>query len=132
MLVLERGESVRDVLTTAATDHEWGSAVIISGLGAVTNITCGDYDVPTKSYRMQTYDTPHEVVSLTGNLTTKEGQPFWHLHGVFSNEHNETRAGHLEAATVAITLELAILITPATLMREYDATTGLFLIAPSS
>lgn len=106
------------------------SAATISAIGAVENAEVCFYDLPTKSYICKTMCDPHEVLSLSGNVTIKEGKPFVHAHTVLSNKEGRVSGGHLKEATVAVTLEVTLIPLSGTYERRLDESIGLFLIPP--
>lgn len=131
MLVLQKGENVIASLTHYCQEYGVQNA-IMSGIGAVEYIKCGYYDLQNRVYHFTEYQALYEVVSLTANVMLKEGVPFVHMHGVFSDTENHTFGGHVEEMRVGVTLEIHCSILPTQLHRAYDEETGLFLIASST
>lgn len=129
MLILERGEELQASLQTFAAESGIKSAWL-SGLGGAMKVTLGFYSLESKSYEWKEFDEPLEIVSLTGNLTLSEGQPFWHVHGVFSGRDYQTVGGHVKSMTVGLTGELHITPISPELHRDFhDDITGLNLIS---
>lgn len=126
-LILKRGEPVIESITNVARAESIENA-LISGLGAVTDIRCGYYDLRSKEYHFRDYPELYEVVSLAGNIALKEGQPFVHLHAVFTDHENHAFGGHVQEMTVGVTLEVALTLLPTAHARQYDEETGLHLI----
>lgn len=129
VLILERGEELQSSLQAFATESGMKSAWI-SGLGGAMKVTLGFYSLESKSYEWKEFDEPLEIVSLTGNLSLSDGQPFWHVHGVFSNRDYQAVGGHVKSMTVGLTGELHITPISPELHRDFhDDITGLKLIS---
>lgn len=128
--VLDRGEELHEQLGIL-TKNNGLTAAWLSGLGGAMNVTLGFYDLSTKSYKWQDFNEPLEIVSLTGNLSIKDGQPFWHVHGVFSGADYKAISGHVKSMTIGLTGELRIEPLEVQLERSLDETTGLQLLQNS-
>ncbi len=129
VLILERGEELQSSLQAFAAKSGVKSAWL-SGLGGAMKVTLGFYSLESKSYEWKEFDEPLEIVSLTGNLSLSEGQPFWHIHGVFSNRGYQAVGGHVKSMTVGLTGELHITPISLELHRDFhDDVTGLKLIS---
>ncbi|HUB07548.1 MAG TPA: DUF296 domain-containing protein [Myxococcales bacterium] len=79
----------------------------IRGLGAFEEAELVEYDQAKKVYKpSQTFRAAMELLSLQGNVSEKDGQPFLHLHAVVSREREdqarriEVLGGHLVRAVV--------------------------------
>ena len=59
----------------------------ISGLGAVNHFVVGVFDVLKKEYFANTFNGLFEIVSLTGNISQKNNNPYLHIH--FSSATSE-------------------------------------------
>lgn len=127
IVVLDRGEELHEKLSELTRTAEL-KAAWLSGLGGAMNVTLGFYDLSSKSYEWREFNEPLEIVSLTGNLSIKDGQPFWHVHGVFSGPTYQAISGHVKSMTVGLTGELHIQPLDADLIRTHDETTGLELL----
>jgi uncharacterized protein len=127
LLVLQRGEELHEALLAYARDTSLTSAWI-SGLGGASGATLGFYDIETKSFEWKEIDEPLEIVSLTGNLSLVDGEPFWHIHGAFSGRDFQTVSGHIKSLRVGLTCELHITSLGLSLHRDFDDTTGLKLL----
>jgi predicted DNA-binding protein with PD1-like motif len=128
VLVLKRGEELMESLDTFT--HKTGLASAwLSGVGGAAKATIGFYDIETKTYQWKEHDEPLEIISLTGNLAIVDGQPFWHIHGVFSGSNLQAIGGHVRSLIISLTGELHITPLAVPLQRTFDETTGLKLIA---
>jgi hypothetical protein len=79
----------------------------VRGLGAFEEVELVEYDQQKKVYKAtQTFRAAMELLSLQGNVSEKDGQPFLHLHAVVSREREdqvrriEVLGGHLVRAVV--------------------------------
>lgn len=127
IVVLEKGEEVIHTLTQYCKDNAIEYAYF-RGVGAVDKLECGYYELGEKQYHFTIYDQMLEVVSMTGNVMLKDGEPFVHVHGVFTDTTNNAFGGHIKEMRVGVTLE--IILTPLTSHtdRQLDDDIGLFLI----
>ncbi len=127
LIVLDQGEAVIATLSSYCA-KEGIAAASLTGIGAVTNVECGYYNLDTREYVFTTYPLLYEVVSLSANVALKEGVPFVHMHAVFSDTTNHTFGGHVAEMIVGVTLEIVLSRYPGSLTREYDKNTGLYLL----
>lgn len=68
-----------------------------------------------------------EILSLKGNISIKDGEPFLHLHIVLSKEDFTCIGGHLyEAEVFAFEFEI-VEFEGNSFQRGFDEDTGLFL-----
>lgn len=131
---LEAGERVHDSLRVIAEEHGIATAWI-TGLGAFRWLELAEYDQDAQVYRpSKRIDTPCEILTLTGNLSFRDGQPFAHVHVTVSREVGdriEVLGGHLvDGEVFACELRLEV-FDDLLLDRARDDTTGLALWAPA-
>lgn len=127
LLILKKGEDFHSVLNTFAKDNELQSAWL-EGVGGSGPIELGFYEIGNRDYKWRHFEGPLEVVSLTGNLAYVDGEPFWHVHGVFGNNEFGCHGGHVKSLEVGLTLELNITQQPHKNVRKFDDETGLKII----
>jgi uncharacterized protein len=124
---LEIGDKVHDAIldfcNMESVETGW-----ITGLGAIKDISLGYYNLDTKLYGFQKYSEIYEVMGLIGNIALIENKPFLHIHTSVSDENNQTFSGHLEYATVAVTLELRITAYQESISRLFEDAVGLRLL----
>ncbi|WP_373531834.1 PPC domain-containing DNA-binding protein [Vampirovibrio sp.] len=105
----------------------------VNVIGALDRGTISYYHQQEKVYRHHPLNGDYEIVSCTGNISLKDGQPFAHLHIVLSDTSYQTWGGHLWPGTVSVFAAEFVLFelageTPAeTLNRCPDVETGLAL-----
>jgi predicted DNA-binding protein with PD1-like motif len=88
----------------------------------------GFYDCEAQKYENFVFEKPMEVLSLVGNVSLKDGQPFIHAHITLSDEKGQSFGGHLMEGTIVFAAEFIIEeLEGENLEREFDKTTGLAL-----
>lgn len=101
----------------------------VTGMGAVQRATIAYYDQKAMQYSTIEFSEPMEIVSLYGNISTKDGKPFAHVHLVLSDENGNGKGGHLlPGNTPVFACELTVEeFDGPPLIRETDQRTGLTL-----
>lgn len=82
---LDPGEEIIASVLKIAKDEDIRFAEI-SAIGAVGRAVFGLYDLEEQKYHSLTFVQPLELVSLNGNLSRKDGEPYLHLHAAFADE----------------------------------------------
>lgn len=124
---VERGEKVMETLTEFCKKEGIKNATI-SAIGAAKDVTCGYYALDEKKYYFTNYPELVEVVSLTGNVMLKDGEPFLHVHAVFTDTKNQAFGGHVQELSVGVVLEVVLTTYDTDIARELDDGIGLFLM----
>lgn len=108
VLRLDPGEEVcASVLAVAKKENI--PCASVSAIGATNDFTVGVFDLTKKSYDLFKYDDGnYEIASLTGSLSTMNGEPYQHLHMVCAGGKGQVAAGHLVSATISLTAEIMI------------------------
>ncbi len=97
-------------------------------IGAVQRAVAGFYDSEAEKYENFVFEKPMEVLSLTGNVSLKDGQPFIHAHITLGDEKGQSFGGHLMEGTTVFAAEFIIQeFEGEDLERKFDKTTGLAL-----
>ena len=122
---LTHGSDLIEEVTAFCAEHQIRLGRI-EAIGAVTQARVGFYDHHTREYLYITYDTPLEILCLTGNISLKDGVPMVHAHVTLADENGHAMGGHLAAGTSVFACEFTIheYIGPP-LKRTYDDVTGL-------
>jgi len=106
----------------------------VKAIGAVQKARVGYYDQGKKEYRILEFDEPLEVISLIGNISLKDGQPFVHAHIALMRKDGSMLGGHLVEGCKIWALEYIIneMMTEDEKLfeRKYDEDTALYLWAP--
>lgn len=126
LLQLFKGEEIFSSLVQFAKDQDLKSG-LISGIGAVNEITVGYFDVEKKGYPKNQFKETHELLSCKGNFSLNDGEPFPHCHIVFCDTEQRAYGGHLFAATVAVTAEFYIITDHQKVVRGYNEDIGIAL-----
>lgn len=124
---LERGEEIVASVLALVKQYDI-RAGSVSGIGAISGAVLGFFNPATKEYREISYAEPLEILSLSGNLSTKDGAPYAHLHASLGRETGEAIGGHLVSAKVSATAELIIQPLNGTLERQFSEEIGLNLL----
>ena len=67
----------------------------INALGAINDFTVGVYKIYEKKYYSNSFKGYYEITSLTGTISTMDGEYYAHLHMSAGNEKGEVFGGHL-------------------------------------
>lgn len=104
LIRLDLGEEIYSGLTEFLKKEgiRFGS---LRGIGAAKDVELGYLDTETRQYLRKKFAEEMEILSLSGNVTVKEGSPFLHLHGVFSGRTFQLQGGHFFQGTVSGTAE---------------------------
>lgn len=124
ILRIDKGENIVSSIKNFCKDNniKLGS---ISAIGAATNIKIGYFDLNTKVYNETVFDGKYEITSLLGNLTTKDNEPYLHLHINFSGEDCVTYGGHFVEGTVTAVCEIILTQLDGQITRYLDEVSGL-------
>lgn len=124
---IDKGEEVVKSITEFCTKEGMQNAHF-TGIGAVDVLKCGYYNLEEKQYHFTDYAEPLEVVSLTGNVMQKDGAPFVHVHGVFTDTENKAFGGHIVEMRVHVVLEVMLTPLSSKIERHLDECIGLALM----
>lgn len=107
---VDLGEEINESLVSFLKLEEINFGAI-RGIGAAKDVELGYLDMATKQYVRKKIDEELEILSLSGNITNKEGAPFLHMHGVFSDREFRVHGGHFFKGTVSCTGEFTITLS---------------------
>ena len=124
---IDRGEEIIEKVREVA-EKEHIRLASVEALGATDDFTVGVYDVDSKHYDSKTFTGPHEIVSLTGTITEKDGAFYQHLHMSAGNRDCAVVGGHLNRAVVSATCEMVIRVIDGAVDRSPDPAIGINLI----
>ena len=128
LLVLRKDQWLVKELTEFAkrTGIRGGS---IHGIGALKNVELGFYHLDTKSYERKTFNgEDFELISLHGNFTLRDNEPYVHVHCSLGRSDFSVIGGHLFDGQVAVTAEIAVAPFGRMPQRQLDPEVGLQLI----
>jgi len=103
-----------------------------TAIGAVGAAALGFYRPEDHTYTVTKVAKQAEVVSLAGNIGSKNGKTAVHTHGVISLEDGTCIGGHIFYATAWLTVEIVVTECPDAAIREHDQESGLWLFKPDS
>lgn len=127
VVVLDKGEEVATSLLAFARREEVLSAHF-TAIGAFSEIVLGFFDPERREYDEIPVREQVEVLGLTGNFTTQDGEPRLHAHVVVGKRDGSAHGGHLLRGLVFPTLEVVVVEVAGALQRRVDPETGLALI----
>ena len=120
----DKGEELLESLRAVA-EKENIRLASVSALGAVDDFTVGVYKVDEQKYYSNSFAGWFEIVSLTGTISTMNGEYYAHLHMSCGNDRGEVFGGHLNRARISATCELVITVIDGTVERQKDEAVGL-------
>ena len=118
-------EIIEQVQCVAKQEHILLASV--EALGAINDFTVGLFDTEEKKYHSNHFQGAFEIVSLTGTISTKDGEFYQHLHMSAGNRKGEVFGGHLNSAIVSATCEMVIHVIDGEADRYFDEKIGLNL-----
>jgi len=128
LIVVPKGEKLVATLTREVSELGLKGG-LVSGLGALIDVELGYYHLHEKNYLRKTFsEMDYELISLTGNISLKEGSPYIHVHAALGDDQFRVFGGHLFEATVAVTAEISIIPLGKMPVRELDPRLGLATI----
>ena len=124
---MDRGEEIVSSLTEFCRKEQIKLGTV-EALGASDHVVIGLYDVEARQYHKHSFDGPMEITSLLGNISTKEGETYLHLHINLCREDMSVIGGHLNECRVSATCEMFERKLEGAVERKLDeAVTGLNL-----
>ncbi|MBQ8200524.1 MAG: DNA-binding protein [Clostridia bacterium] len=126
LMRVDRGEEVLAQLKAMAIQENVRLASV-RALGAVNDFTVGVFKTREKKYYANRFTGDHEIVSLTGTISTMSGEYYAHLHMSAGDEQGRVFGGHLNEAVVSATCEMVVQIIDGEVDRAFDEDVGLNL-----
>lgn len=121
---LDKGEEILEQLEIIAKKENIKLASV-SALGATNDITVGVFRTGEKKYYANSFQGDMEIVSLTGTVSTMNGQYYAHLHMSAGDTEGKVFGGHLNRAVISATCEMVISIIDGEVDREFNEAVGL-------
>lgn len=97
-------------------------------IGSASDVDLAYFDTESKDYDIKGFKEFLEIVTITGNISIKNEQPFCHAHGIFSKSNMETIGGHIHRCVISATCEVILFVGEGEIKREFDDKTGLYLL----
>lgn len=123
---IDKGEEILEQLKIIAGKEQIKLAGV-QALGAVSQFTAGVFKTAEKQYDSNVFKGNFEIVSLTGTISTMNGEFYSHVHMSAGNEKGEVFGGHLNNALVSATCEMVITVIDGTVERAFNEEVGLNL-----
>lgn len=121
---LDKGDMIAQSLLEVAK-KEGVTLASVSGIGATDDFEVGVFDLTRSDYEHFRFRGNHEIVSLVGNLTTKDGAPYLHLHITCAGEGGKIVGGHLFDGKISLTAEIFLRKSAGRAERLRDETLGI-------
>ena len=124
-----RGSGLQDAFCNLVDEHGLRTAWV-NAIGAFEWIELTEYDQTERRYEEAHRFERCELLSMQGNLSERDGEPFWHLHATVSvreDGRDVTYGGHVVDGSI-FALEFRIdCFDELSLRRANDEATGLQL-----
>lgn len=125
---IDKGEEILEQLQAVAVKENVRLASV-RALGAVNDFTVGVFKTGEKKYYANRFTGDHEIVSLTGTISTMQGEFYAHLHMSAGDEQGRVFGGHLNRAVVSATCEMVVHVIDGSVDRRFNEDVGLNLFA---
>ena len=123
---IDKGEEILTQLKNIALKEDIKLASV-RALGATDDFTVGVFKVDEKKYYANHFTGDFEIVSLTGTISTMNGEYYAHLHMSAGDEQGRVFGGHLNEAIISATCEMVIEVIDGQVDRVRDESVGLNL-----
>lgn len=123
---MDKGEEILEQLKAVAQAEQVKLAGV-SALGAVNSFTVGVFKTGEKKYYSNSFEGDFEIVSLTGTVSTMDGEFYSHLHMSAGDCEGKVFGGHLNRAVVSATCEMVITVIDGRVDRAFSEEIGLNL-----
>lgn len=124
---LEKEERLIEKLLEFCEEEEI-RAGYFTGLGALSELELGHFNLATREYSSKTFSGQYEIVSLHGNVSILDDKSYIHAHIVVGDSEFRSWGGHLKEATVGATCEIYLTKLETVLRRKKDEKIGLNLL----
>ncbi len=114
---MDDGEDFYETLYGILKEVGWKSGVILNAIGMLREFEIGWFNVQKGTYEKEFVSMPHELVSVQGNISDRDGEAFAHFHVSLAGPARNIIGGHLFKATVCNTVEMFIMKSNLNLFR---------------
>ncbi len=119
---MDNGEDFYGVVNDVLKETEARSAIVLGGIGMLMEFEIGWFNVEKGEYEREFVSVPHELLSVQGNVSDMDGEPFAHVHVSLAGPSRSVVGGHLFKAKVCNTVELFLEKLDIDLYREKGKT----------
>ncbi len=123
---IDRGEEIMESLKKLCVKENIRLAQV-DALGAAEQAVIGVYQLAEQQYRREEINEFMEITSLTGNVTSMNGEPYLHLHGTLAGRDHVIHGGHVLEIRVGATCEMFVRVLEGEITREKDEKLGINL-----
>ncbi len=123
---MDKGEEILEQMQKVAEQENIRLAEV-SALGAINDFTVGVFKTDEKKYYSNHFEGAFEITSLTGTISTMDGEYYAHLHMSAGNDKGEVFGGHLNRAIISATCEMVIRVIDGSIDRRFSEEVGLNL-----
>ncbi|NLL91865.1 MAG: DNA-binding protein [Ruminococcaceae bacterium] len=125
---VDQGEEIIEQLTLVCKKENI-LAGTISGFGGATVTELGYVDPDdNKAVKRVVINEYRGILSLTGNITAMDFEPFCHIHVVLSDNKLNATGGHMYSCIVDEIAEISINSSDIVTRRIFDENLGLFML----
>lgn len=128
VVVCDKGDDPVRVVTQAVREAGIRAAQV-SAVGGFHSAELGYFDRNSREYERIPVAEQVEVLSLVGDVATRDGTPELHMHVVLGRRDGSTIGGHLLGGEVWPTLEVMVTEVGPELAKQFDPETGLVLLS---
>jgi len=134
MIVVRSGEDLfvrmtdGEDLLSGLSGLDVDSALILGGIGMVRDLRLGYWN--GERYEEHRIDQPAELLAMQGNIAMHGSERIVHCHVSVARRDGTVTGGHLLAATVANTAEIALRLPPGITLERREENTGLVGLYP--
>ena len=121
---IDRNEDLFSSIYQVVEKEGWQCAHL-SGIGAIKDVELGYYNTEKREYVRKIFPQEAELLSLDGNLSIKDDEPFLHIHSVLSGTDFQCFGGHLFSARIAVTCEVNVRVFDTAVFRQMNDQVGL-------
>ena len=121
---LNIGEEISEQLKKVCKEYGIRAGSVI-GIGAVKGAVLGVYDIESKQYSENRFDSFMELCNLTGNVSEMNGDCYLHLHVTLADEKGNAFGGHMKSAVIGAPAEIFITVLDGEIGRKLHEETGI-------
>ena len=124
---MDKGEEIIGKLLEVCKTEKIKSATF-TGIGGCSRAELQTFIPEEGDFETETIEGMLELINITGNIVSDNGQLFHHTHAVFSYKEgaeHKMAAGHIKSITVLYTAEIELRpVIGGLISRKHDPETG--------